>query len=152
MTAANSVVPSVVNSPDMRGDAFDKPGMTSGATSTRFSRYLASLSTKPTQDPLLEYQGDAAVDVAPVGAVTHKRAGSSMMGQASSSNSLAALAAQSAPEPEHPEADSFTYIETLLESLAVLGRLGTALERVAARVSGEMHALVATTLDEVEER
>lgn len=136
----------------MRGLASEKPGSSSEETSTRFSRYLANLSTKPAQNPLLEYQGDGIADIAPSGAIVHRRAGSSMMGQASSTHSLATLAAQSTPESDNPEADSFAYIETLLESLAVLGKLGTALERVAARVSSEIHALVATTLDEVEER
>ena len=52
----------------------------------------------------------------------------------------------------NPEADSFTYMETLLESLAVLGRLGNALDNIAQRLPGEIFALVETTLDEVEER
>ncbi|KAF8973579.1 exocyst complex component sec8 [Flammula alnicola] len=52
----------------------------------------------------------------------------------------------------NPEADSFTYMETLLESLAVLGKLGTALDNVAQRLPGEIFSLVETTLGEVEER
>lgn len=43
-------------------------------------------------------------------------------------------------------------METLLESLAVLGRLGSALDNIAQRLSGEVFSLVETTLDEVEER
>lgn len=50
------------------------------------------------------------------------------------------------------EADSYRYVEIILESLAVLGRLGSALEIVSQRVSGEIHTLVESTLDEVEER
>jgi exocyst complex component 4 len=51
-----------------------------------------------------------------------------------------------------PEADSFAYMETLLESLAVLGKLGNTLDNIAQRLPGEIFALVETTLDEVEER
>jgi len=52
----------------------------------------------------------------------------------------------------NPEADSFAYMETLLESLAVLGKLGNALDNIAQRVAGEIFTLVETTLGEVEER
>ncbi|KDR85374.1 hypothetical protein GALMADRAFT_234199 [Galerina marginata CBS 339.88] len=52
----------------------------------------------------------------------------------------------------NPEADSFAYMETLLESLAVLGKLGNALDNVAQRLPGEIFTLVETTLGEVEER
>lgn len=52
----------------------------------------------------------------------------------------------------NPESDSFTYMETLLESLAVLGKLGSALDNVAQRLPGEIYTLVETTLDEVAER
>ena len=52
----------------------------------------------------------------------------------------------------NPEADSFAYMETLLESLAVLGKLENALDNVAQRVPGEIFILLETTLAEVEER
>lgn len=52
----------------------------------------------------------------------------------------------------NPEADSFAYMETLLESLAVLGKLGNSLDNVAQRLPGEIFTLVETTLAEVEER
>ncbi|KAF5352783.1 hypothetical protein D9756_006065 [Leucocoprinus leucothites] len=52
----------------------------------------------------------------------------------------------------NPEADSFAYMETLLESLAVLGKLGSALDNVAQRLPGEVFNLVETTINEVEER
>ena len=54
--------------------------------------------------------------------------------------------------PLNPEVDSFSYMETLVESLAVLGRLGNALDTVAQRLPNEVFTLVETTLDEVEER
>jgi len=43
-------------------------------------------------------------------------------------------------------------METLLESLAVLGKLGSALDTVAQRLPQEIYALVESTLDEVSER
>ena len=57
-----------------------------------------------------------------------------------------------ATAPLNPEVDSFSYMETLIESLAVLGRLGNALDTVAQRLPNEVFTLVETTLDEVEER
>lgn len=52
----------------------------------------------------------------------------------------------------NPEADSFAYIEMLLESLSALGKLGYAVDALGQRVQGEMFALVEATVDEVEER
>jgi len=52
----------------------------------------------------------------------------------------------------NPEADSFAYMESLLESLAVLGKLGSTLDNVAQRLPGEVFNLVETTVNEVEER
>ncbi|KAJ7225698.1 exocyst complex component sec8 [Mycena pura] len=52
----------------------------------------------------------------------------------------------------NPESDSFAYIETLLESFAVLGKLGNALDNIGQRLPGEIFTLVETTLDEVAER
>lgn len=52
----------------------------------------------------------------------------------------------------NPEADSFAYMETLIESLSVLGKLGAALDIVSQRLSSEIFALVEATLNEVEER
>ncbi|KAJ4485935.1 Sec8 exocyst complex component-specific domain-containing protein [Lentinula aciculospora] len=52
----------------------------------------------------------------------------------------------------NPEADSFAYLETVLESLAVLGRLGATLDIVAQRLPSEIYSLIETTIDEVSER
>ncbi|TFK77269.1 hypothetical protein BDN72DRAFT_784268 [Pluteus cervinus] len=52
----------------------------------------------------------------------------------------------------NPEADSFSYIELLLESLAVLAKLGTVLDTVTQRLPTEIFNLVEATIDEVEER
>nr|GAT47843.1 Sec8 exocyst complex component specific domain-containing protein [Mycena chlorophos] len=58
----------------------------------------------------------------------------------------------SAATASNPESDSFSYIETLLESFAVLGKLGSALDNIGQRLPSEIFALVDTTLDEVAER
>jgi exocyst complex component 4 len=52
----------------------------------------------------------------------------------------------------NPESDSFGYIETLLESLAVLGELGNGLDIVAQRLPVEIYSVLEATLDEVNER
>ncbi|KAJ7275219.1 Sec8 exocyst complex component-specific domain-containing protein [Mycena haematopus] len=52
----------------------------------------------------------------------------------------------------NPESDSFAYMETLLESFAVLGKLGNALDNIGQRLPSELFTLVEATLDEVEER
>lgn len=56
------------------------------------------------------------------------------------------------PANLNPESDSFAYMETLLESLAVLGKLGAALDNVSQRLPGEIFSLIETTLGEVEDR
>jgi len=85
---------------------------------------------------------------------SYRRSGSARTGQAASSASLASVVQVNGVSAEHanPEADSYMYMETLLEALATLGRLDSALETVAQRVPSEIHALVETTLDEVDER
>lgn len=119
--------------------------------SSRFSRYLASLSGKPSGDPTLDFLDSELSSVSDLSSMTHRRSGSTGIGQAASSVSLASMA-ELRGDLANPEADSYTYMETLLEALATLGRLGLALETVAQRVPGEIHALVELTLDEVEDR
>lgn len=63
-----------------------------------------------------------------------------------------AASQNSAQSNRNPEADSFAYIETLLEALAVLGKLGLALDIVAQKLPQEIYSLVETTLDEAAER
>lgn len=53
---------------------------------------------------------------------------------------------------KNAEMDSFAYIESLLESLAVLGKLGVALDTVGQRIAAEIFTLVETTVEEVEDR
>lgn len=53
---------------------------------------------------------------------------------------------------QNPESDSFSYLETLLESLAVLGKLGNALDVISQRLPTEIFTLVENTIEEVHER
>lgn len=103
---------------------------------SRLSRYLTSLAERPSDQP--EYT---------TGASLAGRRASGTLGPSASNQSLSTYVL-----PDLPESDSYRYIETVLESLGVLGRLGPALDVVSQRVSGEIHALVENTLDEVEER
>ncbi|KAH7055486.1 Sec8 exocyst complex component-specific domain-containing protein [Auriculariales sp. MPI-PUGE-AT-0066] len=52
----------------------------------------------------------------------------------------------------NPENNSFTYIETLLESLAVLGQLASAMDVVVQRMPVEVYSLVENTIEDVSER
>ncbi|PWN29329.1 hypothetical protein BDZ90DRAFT_230216 [Jaminaea rosea] len=51
-----------------------------------------------------------------------------------------------------PEADSFLYVEMLLEALARLGKLGVAMDVIHQRLPVEVHSLVETTIQEVDSR
>lgn len=61
-------------------------------------------------------------------------------------------AAPSSEFEDNAEADSFLYLEMLLEALGRLGRLGTAMDAIHQRLPVEIHALVETTIREVESR
>ncbi|EIW69172.1 hypothetical protein TREMEDRAFT_31499 [Tremella mesenterica DSM 1558] len=117
--------------------------------SSRFSRYISSLAVKPAHDPTLELDPEYGSN----SATLVNGGGANGMAPVSSSHmSLISLAGHQASEQNNPEVDSFTYVETLLEALATLGHLSTALDKVAQRTATEVHALVDATLDEVEER
>lgn len=67
------------------------------------------------------------------------------------------IAALPLPNPNsdssrNPESDSFTYMEMLLESLAVLGKLGSGLDTITQRLPIEIYSLVEATIDEVNDR
>jgi len=118
-------------------------------STSRLSRYLSSLALRPNDPPhdisdTSFYSSAFAQDPSPPFA------------QSFSSNinfTGPAISASQAPQLDaNPETDSFAYIEILLESLAVLGKLGSALDIVAQRLQSEIYALVESTLDEVEER
>ena len=106
---------------------------------SRLIRYLNNLGLRPNDPPHDLNEGSL-----PQGGMT---ASASISSVAANTGSSAYLSSN-----HNPEIDSFAYMETLLESLAVLGKLGNALDSIAQRLSGEIFTLVESTLDEVEER
>ncbi|KAF8595459.1 hypothetical protein BDV93DRAFT_528628, partial [Ceratobasidium sp. AG-I] len=60
--------------------------------------------------------------------------------------------AQTISTPENIESNSFLYIEMLLEALAVLGTLGSALDSVNQRLGVEIFGLVEGVMNDVHER
>lgn len=52
----------------------------------------------------------------------------------------------------NPEADSFAFMEMVLESLACLGKVAWAVEVIGQRVTGEIRTLVEGVVQEVQER
>lgn len=105
--------------------------------STRLNRFLNNLAIRPNDPPLDLNEATSGMSSAP---------------SAASFTTFTTSTAQNSSTMLNPEADSFAYMETLLESLAVLGKLGAALDNIAQRVPGEIFTLVETTLDEVGER
>ncbi|KAG6885406.1 hypothetical protein C0993_002139 [Termitomyces sp. T159_Od127] len=97
---------------------------------SRQARFLSALALKPNEPPI-----DLS-DLSP---------GNSQSLTPNLSSAYTATA-------NNPEADSFSYMETLIESLAVLGKLGSAMDTISQKLPGEIFSLVENTLDEVEER
>ncbi|GAW04404.1 sec8 exocyst complex component specific domain-containing protein [Lentinula edodes] len=98
---------------------------------TRLARFLQNLTLRPNDAPMDVNESNATIP------------------------SVASLNYSASSRPQallNPEADSFAYLETVLESLAVLGRLGSTLDIVAQRLTSEIYSLVETTIDEVSER
>ncbi|TFK56605.1 Sec8 exocyst complex component-specific domain-containing protein [Heliocybe sulcata] len=120
---------------------------------SRLSRYLNDLALRPNDPPydLSEPNFRNSLSgqrLSDNGALPPSSSISAMAGLVASSSMDALMQSTS----QNPESDSFSYIETLLESLAALGKLGSALDVVAQRLQGEIYSLVEATLDEVAER
>lgn len=126
----------------------------------RLNRYLAALSARPTFDPNL------ATDLPDIG-ISSSMSTSALTGESTLPNSKSTDsmfttsggetggADGNNPSQEYetsPEADSFLYIEMLLESLARLGKVGYALEVVQQRLNVELYQLVESTIEEVDQR
>ncbi|KAH7910695.1 Sec8 exocyst complex component-specific domain-containing protein [Hygrophoropsis aurantiaca] len=131
-------------------DPASRSTASSPPNSSRLSRFLASLAMRANDPPhdLNETNFRNSVSAHDVSfAVT--------TASTSSSSNLASVmvpASHLLQANTNPESDSFAYIETLLESLSVLGKLGSTLDIITQRLQGEIYALVEATLDEVEER
>ncbi|TKY85669.1 hypothetical protein EX895_005209 [Sporisorium graminicola] len=124
----------------------------------QLTRFLQSLRSRPSFDPNL------ASDIPDSALMTSTKSFSALTGEL---NSSAAAKLDGGPSSDlrgrpggrygaefeqNPEADSFLYIEMLLESLSRLGKLGTALDIVSQRLAMEIHQLVDATIDEVDAR
>ena len=110
--------------------------------SSRFSRYLSSLAVRPAPEQIIDQLGSDLSTLPSQASIDSIRPDTQQMGSGNTETS----------EAHNPEADSYRYIEAVLEALFVLGKLTGALEIVAQRVSTEIHHLIEATLDEVEER
>lgn len=110
---------------------------------SRLSRFIDELSIRPNDPPhdLEEPNFRASV-----------RSISGLASAPSFNSSTNPVTAAPAHTTRNPEADSFAYMETLLESLAVLGKLGSALDMIAQRLPAETFSLVENTLEEAGER
>ncbi|TFY68131.1 hypothetical protein EVG20_g3687 [Dentipellis fragilis] len=129
----------------------------SSSRSSRLNRYLHGLAIRPNDPPGDLNEPNFRHSMTMPGSGVQF---SASMNNLTGSNSLSSLTQVNAiiggadldSQNRNPETDSFTYIETLLESLAVLGKLGNVLDIVAQRLPSEVFSLVESTVDEVGER
>ncbi|KAI0778405.1 Sec8 exocyst complex component-specific domain-containing protein [Trametes elegans] len=143
---------------DHRGDAdnlentgrpmsVSSPVSPTGRRTTRLAKFLDDLTLRPNDPPFDVNDTNYRHSFSGTGS------GLAGMPASASTSALASLASASThPQPRNPEADSFAYIEMLLESLAALGKLGTGLDIVAQKLSGEIFSLIEVTIEEVSER
>ncbi|PCH33923.1 hypothetical protein WOLCODRAFT_135391 [Wolfiporia cocos MD-104 SS10] len=138
--------------------SFPSPISPTSRTS-RLSRFLDDLSIRPNDAPFDIDERESASGSGLSASTSTSALGMSTVPSTTSlsngivPNAAAPFLSSTLQTPaRNPEADSFSYIETLLESLAVLGKLGNALDVVAQKLPSEISSLVENTLDEVEER
>jgi exocyst complex component 4 len=116
----------------------------SAARTSRLSRFLNDLALRPNDPP-------HDLEEPNLGKVFSRSSGLSSGPPPPSFTNLTSHSA-SISSQRNPESDSFAYMELLLESLAVLGKLGTALDAIAQRLPTEIFTLVESTVGEVAER
>jgi exocyst complex component 4 len=115
----------------------------------RFYHFIEDLSIRPNDSPMeTDDQNFHNVSSGKTSSVAGLPTGASF----GSNFNLAAAMSNLNHSTRSPESDSFSYMEMLLESLAVLGKLGSGLDVVAQRVPGEIFNLIEAVLDEVSER
>lgn len=149
---------------------------------TKLSAYLHSLSLKPASAPSSDIKIDEATPLEALldqGKDDHGLGSVGMHGTLSNSGNdmIAGLGLPSSKPGErgnnnnigegvnaggsgdgsggasgNPENDSFAYIESILESLAYLGKLSFALDSVLQRTPLEIYNLIESTVHEVDER
>ncbi|KDQ19891.1 hypothetical protein BOTBODRAFT_142567 [Botryobasidium botryosum FD-172 SS1] len=112
------------------------------SSSPKLKRFLKDLAIRPNESPY-DLSSDADFSRSTSSHLRHT--------STSSLTSLSSLT-QKTESTRNPESDSFAYMGMLLESLAVLGKLGPGLDAVSQRLPVEIHGLVDATIDEVGER
>lgn len=115
-------------------NSVDGPPNISISRGSRLTRYLHELAMRTNENPLdvaKPDQRDSTITIP---------------------NSPTASGSANGRDDKNPESDSFTYMETLLESLAVLTQLASALDVVAQRLPVEIYTLVESTIEEVSDR
>ena len=124
--------------------------------STRLSRYLDDLNLRTNESPIDFSEQNIRENGTPLLQSTPSIPFGLSSAPSRSSLSGVSLGMSYSQNPaqsnRNPEADSFAYMETLLEALAVLGKLGLALDIVAQKLPQEVYSLVDATIDEVAER
>lgn len=115
---------------------------------TRLSRYLSNLGLRPNDPPYDPNEPSFHSH----GVGQDMSISSSVSIVPTSTSGVPTASSQLAQVTVNPEADSFAYIEMLLESLAVLGKVGNALDTVIQRLPSEIYTVVEATVNEVEER
>lgn len=122
--------------------------------SSRLSRFLVNLSMKPLRDPILYLSDAELLELPAIPQHIHRRAAGGFSSSVSSMSGFLAGGndTQGKYSYVNPEQDSFAYMEVILESLSILGKLGHALEVISARIGSDLFTLVESTIDEVAER
>ena len=139
---------------DSQGMDISAPSATGSTKRIRLHAYLDDLNLRPNDSPIDHTETNFRNSTSGLPSTTSASLGlsASVSAVALSRTANSSSYAPAANANRNPEADSFTYIETLLESLAVLGKLGGALDVVTQKLPQEIYAVVETTLDEVAER
>lgn len=107
----------------------------------KLTRYLNDIALRASNENPLDLVEDSELT----------KNASANLASSSSLNNLSLLG-QPSSLSQNPESDSFHYIETLLEALSVLGKLGSALDTIAQRLPVEIYGLIDNTIEEVRER
>ncbi|KAI5124169.1 hypothetical protein M0805_000977 [Coniferiporia weirii] len=129
-------LPTVDYDDGVHSNAEQSPSLSSSSCPAHLRKFLNELATRPNEAPLDFNDTEAKTSVS--------------RAKAFSITSFSSLVTHE--RVHNPESDSFGYLEILLESLAVLGKLGNALDVVSQRLSTEVYSLVDQTIDEVHER
>jgi len=123
-------------------------------TNPRLSRFLKNLSHRPNRNPVLNMSDDELMNLPAILPRSGQRE-VSVYGAAPSANALAEQAIEEERDStvaNNPELDSYAYMSMILEALAILDRLGSALEALSQRIANELFKIVETTIDEASDR